>query len=279
VVACRHLIEAEDRLIRLFHVDAFTSVAFGGNPAAVCILDVQKDEHWMLQVAAEMNLLETAFLTAQTDGYGLRWFTPAKEVSLCGHATLASAHVLWEEGIVDKLQGIHFHTLSGMLSASRNGEMVQLDFPARIVEPARNDERINEAVGAEPTHTSKFRVPNGIVYLLEYENEVIVRELKPDFRRLAETDGRAFIATSRTEMDGHDFVSRYFAPAVGINEDPVTGSAHCYLAPYWSKRLGKTQLVGFQASQRSGSVRCRLVKDRVYLEGKAVTVFKGELIA
>jgi PhzF family phenazine biosynthesis protein len=269
----------EEQLIRLFQVDAFASTPFHGNPAAVCIPDVQKDEPWMMHVAAEMNLSETAFLSPQTDGYGLRWFTPTKEVSLCGHATLASAHILWEEGLVSDQQEIHFRTLSGLLIAKSKGKLIQLDFPARMVEPTKSNLSINEALGAVPVSTNRYAVPNGTIYLLEYQSETIVRELKPDFKRLSETDGRAIIVTGKSDSDGQDFVSRYFAPAVGIDEDPVTGSAHCYLAPYWSARLGKTDLIGFQASQRNGYVRCRHDRDRVYLEGSAVTIFKGTLLA
>jgi len=251
---------------------------FHGNPAAVCIPDVQKDEGWMMRVATEMNLSETAFLSAQTDGYGLRWFTPAKEVSLCGHATLASAHILWEEGLVSGQQEIHFNTLSGLLIAKRSGKLIQLDFPARIVEPTESNASINQALGAVPVSTNRFAVPNGLVYLLEYQSEAIVRGLRPDFKRLSETDGRAIIVTGKSDSDKQDFVSRYFAPAVGIDEDPVTGSAHCYLAPYWSAKLGKMDLIGFQASQRNGYVRCKFNRDRVYLEGSAVTIFKGRLL-
>jgi PhzF family phenazine biosynthesis protein len=269
----------EDRLTRLFQVDAFASKPFHGNPAAVCIPDVQKDEGWMMYVAAEMNLSETAFLSTQSDGYGLRWFTPTKEVSLCGHATLASAHILWEEGLVSDRHEIHFNTLSGLLIAKRSGKLIQLDFPARIVEPTESNVSINEALGATPVSTNRYAVPNGTIYLLEYQSETIVRGLKPDFKRLSETDGRAIIVTGKSDSDEQDFVSRYFAPAVGIDEDPVTGSAHCYLAPYWSAKLGKTDLIGFQASQRNGYVRCKHDKDRVYLEGSAVTISKGALLS
>jgi PhzF family phenazine biosynthesis protein len=268
----------EGGMIRLFQVDAFANMPFGGNPAAVCIPDVPKDDRWMMQIASEMNLSETAFLSAKPDGYGLRWFTPAKEVSLCGHATLASAHILWKEGYVRDNQDIHFNTLSGLLIARRNGKSIQLDFPARFVEPAENNSPINEALGAAPAFTNRYTIPNGTIYLLEYLNEETVRGLKPDFMRLLATDARAVIVTSKSDSDKQDFVSRYFAPKVGIDEDPVTGSAHCYLAPYWSAKLGTTNLTGFQASQRGGYIRCEHAKDRVYLEGEAVTIFKAELL-
>ena len=266
-------------MISLFQVDAFADKPFHGNPAAVCIPDVQKDDRWMMNVAAEMNLSETAFLSAQADGYNLRWFTPTKEVSLCGHATLASAHILWEQGFVGDNQAIRFDTLSGLLIAKRNGALIQLDFPARLVESTESNVGINDALGVVPISTNRYAISNGTIYLLECQSETIVRGLKPDFKRLSDTDGRAVIVTARSDSDRQDFVSRYFAPAVGIDEDPVTGSAHCYLAPYWSAKLGKNEMVGFQASQRSGYVRCRLDRDRVYLEGSAVTIFKGSLLA
>jgi PhzF family phenazine biosynthesis protein len=266
-------------MISLFQVDAFTDVPFKGNPAAVCIPDKPKNEHWMMQVASEMNLSETAFLLPDNSNFNLRWFTPQKEVSLCGHATLASAHILWEEGYVRDNQDIHFNTMSGPLIAKKKAKSIQLDFPARLVELVESNLDINKALGATPTCTSRYTSPKGIIYLLEFENENYVRELKPDFVCLRLTDARAVIATAKADSDDHDFVSRYFAPAVGINEDPVTGSSHCYLAPYWSAKLAKPNLIGFQVSQRTGYVQCQHDGDRVYLEGKAVTIFKTELLA
>ena len=266
-------------MIKLFQVDAFTEVPFSGNPAAVCLLDTPKDEQWMMNVASEMNLSETAFLSAHEGGYNLRWFTPLKEVSLCGHATLASAHVLWEQGYVSAGKDIQFYTMSGLLTAKRRDESIQLDFPARFVELAENNLSINEALGAIPLQSNSYTIPKGRIFLLEFGNEDIIRGLTPDFRRLAATDARAVIVTAKSDSEIQDFVSRYFAPAVGIDEDPVTGSAHCYLAPYWAAKLGKQELIGLQVSKRSGYVRCKHISDRVFIMGKAVTIFKTELLA
>jgi PhzF family phenazine biosynthesis protein len=261
----------------LYHVDAFTDVPFKGNPAAVCLTDEPRPDSWMSSIAVEMNLSETAFLHKEPNGYGLRWFTPRKEVSLCGHATLASAHILWEEHLASGHEEIAFSTMSGVLSARWSAGSIELDFPARLVEPTSSNVPLNRALGLSPKATTKYATPKGTIYLLELENEVMVRELTPDFKSLAETDARAVIVTAGSSSAQQDFVSRYFAPAVGIDEDPVTGSAHCCLAPYWSAKLGKIALTGYQASQRGGFIKCRHVGERVFLQGNAITIFKAEL--
>ncbi|HKR63542.1 MAG TPA: PhzF family phenazine biosynthesis protein [Thermoanaerobaculia bacterium] len=255
--------------MRLLQVDAFTSEAFRGNPAAVCLLDRERDAKWMQDVAAEMNLSETAFLLPQGDDFSLRWFTPAVEVALCGHATLASAHALWEE------QGrthTRFHTKSGVLTAERRGEDIELDFPATREERSDPPPALLESLGVtNPVYVGR----NKFDYLVEVESEEIVRSLKPDHARLRTIPVRGVIVTSRSHE--FDFVSRFFAPGSGIDEDPVTGSAHCCLTPYWSARLGKNEMTAFQASARGGVVRVRLEGDRVKLRGRAVTVLRGEL--
>jgi PhzF family phenazine biosynthesis protein len=265
-------------MVRLYHVDAFTDAPFKGNPAAVCLTPEPRAEQWMMSVASEMNLSETAFLQKHADGFRLRWFTPKAEVTLCGHATLASAHVLWEEGMVGQSEDIHFHTMSGVLTARRVDPFIELDFPARLTEPAPSNSALTQALGAEPQCTHTYKTAKGTIFLLELETEAMVRKLRPDFKSLAATEARAVIVTARSSTAGQDFVSRYFAPAVGIDEDPVTGSSHCCLAPYWSSKLGRNTLTGYQASSRGGHVRCRHVGDRVCIQGKAVTVFRAELI-
>lgn len=259
-------------MTRITVVDAFTDRPFGGNPAAVCVLDRWPDGDWMQAVAAEMNLSETAFLVPEGGGFGLRWFTPTVEVDLCGHATLASAHVLWEEGRVAPDARIDFQTRSGTLSAQRDGAWIVLDFPAlppREIEPPPG---LIEALGAEPLWVGE--APH--FFLVEVESEDAVRALDPDFRALTAFGDRNPIVTARGEGE-HDFVSRFFAPGAGIDEDPVTGSAHCVLGPYWAARLGCDEMLAVQASLRQGTVRVRLVGDRVLLGGQAVTTLRGEL--
>lgn len=220
--------------LKIVQVDAFTDKPFAGNPAAVCVLPQPADERWMQTVAREMNLSDTAFLYRRDDGFDLRWFTPMAEVDLCGHATLASAHVLWEDGHLKASEQARFHTRSGLLTAERKGEWIELDFPATLEEPTAAPEGLLEALGVKPEYIGKNR---------------------------------------------YDFVSRFFGPAAGIDEDPVTGSAHCCLGPYWKKRLGKDQFVAYQASARGGVIRVRVGGKRVYLGGQAVTVLRGELLA
>ena len=257
--------------MRLWHVDAFAAEPFTGNPAAVCLLDRPRDDSWMQSVAAEMKHSETAFLLPEGSAWRLRWFTPATEVDLCGHATLASAHVLFmKEG---GLGGIRFLTRSGELEASRKGDLIELDFPALPAAEEPPPPGLLEALGARARSTHRSRFDR----LLEFDSEDAVRALAPDFRALLEVDTRGVIVTARGRR--HDFVSRFFAPRVGVDEDPVTGSAHCVLAPFWAARLGKEEMVGFQASPRGGEVRVRLEGDRVFLGGRAVTVLEGELKA
>ena len=266
--------------VPLFQVDAFTAEPFAGNPAAVCLLDREAEAGWMQSVAAEMNLAETAFLRPLASGddavFGLRWFTPAAEVELCGHATLASAHVLWSEGRVAAGRPIRFRTLSGELSASDRDGVVELDFPA--TPPAASDPPAGllEALGV-PAQAVRWAGRSRFDHLLDLGSEAAVRGLEPDFRRLRELTTRGVIATAPSDADQFDFMSRFFAPAVGIDEDPVTGSAHCALGPYWTGRLGRADLVGYQASRRGGVVRTRTAGDRVLLGGQAVTVLRGEL--
>jgi PhzF family phenazine biosynthesis protein len=259
----------------LFQVDAFTDRAFAGNPAAVCLLPEPGDDLWMQAVAAEMNLSETAFLLAEGDGYRLRWFTPKVEVDLCGHATLASAHVLWTEGRVPPASTINFHTKSGLLKAARRGSLIELDFPSEPPQPASPAPGLLEALGVSSTFVGKNRFD----FLVEVESEEVVRKMAPDFARLALIEVRGVIVTAKSANPQYDFVSRFLAPWAGINEDPVTGSAHCCLGPYWRDRLGKDEFVAYQASARGGVVHVRVAEDRTYLGGQAVTVLRGELIA
>lgn len=259
--------------LRIVQVDAFTSTPFAGNPAAVCVLPGPRPDPWMQDVAREMNLSETAFLLKQDGGFNLRWFTPAVEVELCGHATLASAHVLWEDGHLKPGTQAQFHTKSGLLTADRQGDWIELDFPAKREEPAEIPVGLAEALGAQAQYVGK----NQFDYLVEVESESEVRNIRPDFTRLAALPVRGIIVTSRSSSREFDFVSRFFAPAAGVNEDPVTGSSHCCLTPYWAKRLGKNEMIAYQASARGGVVKVRLVGERVKLAGQAITVMRGEL--
>lgn len=265
--------------VALFQVDAFTNRPFAGNPAAVCLLDGPAPDAWMQQVAAEMNLSETAFLYPEASGQRLRWFTPRMEVDLCGHATLATAHVLWTEGGLPADMPAVFESRSGRLKARRVGDGIELDFPATPVSDEPLDpgvlEPLAEALEAEILSAGRSRFD----ILVELASEADVRALAPDFRRLATLPVRGVIATSRSDAAEFDFVSRFFAPAAGVDEDPVTGSAHCCLAPFWAPRLSRHELVGHQVSARGGVVKVRWSGDRVALSGQAVTVLRGELSA
>jgi PhzF family phenazine biosynthesis protein len=258
-------------------VDAFTDTPFAGNPAAVCILEVERDDAWMAAVAREMNLSETAFLAKRDDGWSLRWLTPAVEVDLCGHATLASAHLMWEDGHAAPGEEVRFHTRSGILTGRRGERGISLDFPAVPAEPSPQPEGLSRALGAVARYVGRSRFD----LLVELESEAAVRGLRPDFDRLGRLLDRGVIVTGRADdpAAGYDFVSRFFAPAVGVNEDPVTGSAHCTLGPHWSEALGKRELVGYQASPRGGTVRVAVEGGRAVLTGNAVTVWRGELVA
>jgi len=260
---------------RVHVVDAFTDRAFGGNPAAVCILAGARDDTWRQAVAREMNLSETAFLEKRADGgYTLRWFTPAVEVDLCGHATLASAHILWESGELAAGQKALFHTRSGILSAIKQGDWIEMDFPAEPEKAADAPAELVEALGVKFVYTGRNRFD----YLIEVDGEETVRALNPDMTRLKKVDMRGVIVTSRSRSADYDFVSRFFAPAVGVDEDPVTGSAHCCLGPYWGGKLGKKSLRAYQGSSRGGILRVGLRDDRVLIGGQAVTVLQAELV-
>jgi len=259
--------------MKLLQVDAFTSKPFKGNPAAVCFLDGAREDRWMASVAAEMNLAETAFLTPHADGWSLRWFTPVVEVDLCGHATLASAHAIWSENIsADDV--LRFHTRSGVLTAKRDGDFIELDFPAKRGEAITAPAGLLDALGnSEAAYVGR----NQFDYLVEFATEADVRNLQPDHAVLRQLPVRGIIVTARAGGE-YDFISRFFAPGSGIDEDPVTGSSHCCLTPYWSQRLGKTEMNAYQASPRGGAIRVRLDGDRVKLAGQAVTVLRGELL-
>jgi PhzF family phenazine biosynthesis protein len=259
----------------LYIADAFTSQPFGGNPAAVCLLERPAPVDWMQGLAREMNLSETAFVVPQGEGYGLRWFTPTVEVDLCGHATLATSHVLWQEAGVPNDRTLHFQTLSGILSCTRRDGWISMDFPAIPARPVDAPVGLNEALGANPVAVgrSKFDL------IVELPSEQAVREVSPDFQKLLTIPVRGTIVTARSDDPEFDFVSRFFAPAVGVNEDPVCGSAHCCLGPYWGERLAKDQLLGRQVSQRVGIIRVTLQGERLQISGQAVTTLRGAVDA
>jgi len=260
--------------MRLLQIDAFTDQPFRGNPAAVCLLDRERDAEWMQNVGKEMNLSETAFLLPRADGWSLRWFTPAVEVDLCGHATLASAHALWEERLLPPGETARFHTRSGLLTAKKAGDWIELDFPATREQKSEPPAALLEALGiASPRYVGR----NKFDYIIEVASEDEVRRLSPNHAALRQIPMRGVIVTSRASNGNYDFVSRFFAPGSGIDEDPVTGSAHCCLTPYWSERLKKNEFNAYQASPRGGVLRVRLDGDRVKLAGRAVTVLRGEL--
>jgi PhzF family phenazine biosynthesis protein len=262
--------------VRFVQVDAFTSEPFAGNPAAVVVLTSPKDDEvWMQHVAAEMNLAETAFLHRRPDGsFDLRWFTPTVEVDLCGHATLASAHALWEQGQLQPGQTAQFHTRSGLLTATRDGEWIELDFPATPDTACDAPAGLIDALGVTPRYVGQSRFD----YLVELEHEDAVGRIAPNMAGLKLLGVRGVIVTAPSSTSGTDFVSRFFAPGSGIDEDPVTGSTHCCLTPFWSRKLGKTELVARQLSARGGVLRVKLDGDRVKLGGQAVTVLKGEIL-
>lgn len=256
--------------MRIIQVDAFIDGPSSGNPAGVCVLTTHREDDWMQAVATEMNLSETAFLRSRADGvYDLRWFTPTEEVDLCGHPTLASAHVLWTEGIVDITSRIDFDTKSGRLSTSFQDGWVQMDFPLEAPTPVEAPADLESALGMKPVEVMQNRLD--LFVLLD--NEAAVRSLAPDLLALAQLDARGIVVTTLADRDTPaDFVSRFFGPRVGVPEDPVTGSAHCGLAPLWAEKTGRQELVGYQASRRGGIVRVQLHKaDRVFLSGRAVT--------
>lgn len=259
--------------ITIYQVDAFTDQPFKGNPAAVCLLDQTREAEWMQAVAAEMNLSETAFLTPEHDGYRLRWFTPKKEVKLCGHATLASAHVLYEEKLLKQGEQARFYTLSGLLTAGYHDKgLIELNFPVTRVSSCEAPAGLIEALGVKPIFIGR----SDDDYLIEVASEEEVRKTAPDFGRLKEVSCRGVAITALANSEEYDFVSRFFAPAVGVNEDPVTGSAHCRLTPYWQAKLHKNEFIAYQASERGGFLLLVADGDRVRIGGKAVTVLKGQ---
>lgn len=260
--------------MRIFQVDVFTDKPFSGNPAAVCILTQEQSERWMQNVAREMNLSETSFLLRQGDDFNLRWFTPAVEIDLCGHATLASAHILWEEGYLKPDEEARFHTRSGLLIAKRKDGWVELDFPIERENKTSYPPELPEALGITPKYVGKNRFD----YLVEVDSEETVRKIKPDFAILETIPMRGVMVTSIAKSPGYDFVSRFFAPMSGVNEDPVTGSSHCCLGPFWQNRLNRDKFIAYQASERGGILRVCVGEDRVYISGQAVTVLRGELV-
>lgn len=251
-------------------VDAFTHEPFRGNPAAVCVLAAEPEEGWMRRVAREMNLSETAFLAPRNGGWSLRWFTPTVEVALCGHATLASAHVLFETQGVER--AVFYTRESGELVTAHQGDRIEMDFPARPCQAAEPPPGLEAALGARLVWTGKTTYD----YLVEVETEEVVRSLAGDHSKLAALPVRGVIVTAKAQR--YDFVSRFFAPGSGVPEDPVTGSAHCSLAPYWAAKLGKTRMQAFQASERGGEVEVEVRGERVMLGGRAVTTWRGELL-
>jgi PhzF family phenazine biosynthesis protein len=258
---------------QLIQVDAFTDKPYHGNPAAVCLLSRPAPDTWLRDVANEMNLSETAFLLAEKDQWRLRWFTPTVEVDLCGHATLAAAHVLWELGKLAPDQPARFVTRSGLLTAAKSGDWIELDLPADPAEETTAPAELVEALHTPIVHTAQGKFD----YLVEVESEAMVRDLAPDIRLLAELTTRGICVTAPATTAGFDFVSRFFAPGAGIDEDPVTGSAHCMLGPWWAERLHKQTLTAAQISARGGVVRVQVGPERVWLGGQAVTVLRGEL--
>ncbi len=260
----------------IVQVDAFTNKPFSGNPAAVCVLSSPKDDSWMQNVAQEMNLSETAFLIKQQDGYNLRWFTPATEVPLCGHATLASSHVLWSENHLSDNESARFHTKSGLLIAKKQQDWIELDFPANPSEEVSTTAELSQALGVP----IKTVMKNSLGYLVEVESEELVREMQPNFTLLSELFPEVIVTSLAENSSEFDFVSRFFAPGLGINEDPVTGAAHCCLAPYWRNKLNKDEFLAYQASTRGGVVKVKYPgENRVFLSGQAVTVLRGEIIS
>ena len=258
--------------MRVFQVDSFTDELFKGNPAGVCMFVDNESDRWMQDMAAEMNLSETAFLKKVEDGYELRWFTPTDEVDLCGHATLASAHVLWETGELDVAQEATFFTRSGVLKAAKMGDWIKLDFPSEEAEPISPPQELVDGLNVRLIYVGQNRMD----YLVEIESETVLRNLRPDKEMLSKLTNRGVIVTCKSDSDKFDFVSRFFAPAIGIDEDPVTGSAHSCLGPYWKKKLSKDNFIAYQASARGGVLQLH-VADRIYISGQAKTVFSGAM--
>lgn len=261
--------------IQIFQVDSFTVKPFSGNPAGVCILEQPKNENWMQSVAAEMNISETAFLLPKGSGYNLRWFTPTTEVDLCGHATLASAHILYEFGFYEQDELIEFYTRSGKLISSFDKGFIELDMPRLNPVEIETPKNLVSALGSEPVKTAVYEQKT-IIAELEDDDQVI--NFIPDFKKIADLPYTDITITAKSKNPKYDFVTRFFSPRSGINEDPVTGSVHCLLGPYWSMKLGKEKFLAYQASPRRGEIRVRLSNDRAFIGGKAITVFRGDLV-
>jgi PhzF family phenazine biosynthesis protein len=257
--------------IRLYQVDAFTDKVFGGNPAAVCLLEEGLEDDLMQHIAAENNLSETAFVVKGKGEYEIRWFTPNSEVDLCGHATLASAHVLFHHYHLSGSRIIFQSVASGQLDVLKEGSLLTLDFPADTINQVEVPQKLYDAIGMPAVESYRGRSD----YLLIYEEQKDVEGIFPDFTRLMDIDLRGIIVSA--PGNDTDFVSRFFAPGLGINEDPVTGSAHTTLVPFWSDRLGKGVLTARQLSQRKGDLRCKALGDRVHISGRAVTYLVGEI--
>lgn len=260
--------------MRIYTVDAFTDKIFGGNPAGVCILENDIGDELKQNIAAEMNLSETAFVTRQENEFGLRWFTPVSEVELCGHATLASAHILWETGFLSAGETAVFNTrYKGRLYAELNEEGIQLDFPSNPPSQTEHESDVKKCLQTEPVYIGLA----GNHFLAELKSEKEVREYKPDIEAIMKLPRYGLIVTAASPEGRYDIVSRFFAPAVGVNEDPVTGSAHCVLGPYWGGRLGKNILKAYQASARGGELTVEVSGNRTLLTGKALTVIEGKM--
>jgi predicted PhzF superfamily epimerase YddE/YHI9 len=256
----------------IYIVDAFTDKPYKGNPAAVCFLESEKSDRRMQSIANEMNLSETAFLMKQGGDYSLRWFTPEAEVDLCGHATLASAHILWEEKIF-KGNEIRFMTKSGLLSAIKDGSWIQMNFPLVLEQKNIPPTELIEGLGVSFGYVGKTRQD----YIVELGNEEAVSELQPNFNLLKSGNFRGVIVTSKSNRSGIDFVSRCFYPALGVDEDPVTGSAHCCLGPYWKSKLNKNELTALQLSKREGLLKLMVLEERILISGQAITTLSGKL--
>jgi PhzF family phenazine biosynthesis protein len=257
----------------IFQVDAFTNQPFNGNPAGVVLLNKGQSEDWMLSVAREMNLSETAFLIGEKTSYNLRWFTPATEVDLCGHATLSAAHILYEKGIVEKSELIEFTTRSGVLTISYVDGWIEMDFPSFTAEEVTLGDAYIQALKCKPVEIYS----SGVNIMAVFSDPEDIYNLSPDFNLIKQLDAQGVIATSLSDVSEFDFISRYFAPRLGVNEDPVTGSAHCSLGPYWEKILNKKFLRAKQVSDRGGELQIRIESGRTFICGQAVTVFSGKI--
>ena len=259
--------------MKIFTVDAFTDKLFSGNPAGVCILDEDMSENTMLSIAAEMNLSETAFVKKIDEGFSLKWFTPKVEVQLCGHATLATAHILWEQGILSQNDEARFHTLSGLLTVTNDNGEYEMNFPAYTVKDVSPNEKLIEALKVTPVNFAEAEYH----YICELESEEQLRNVFPSMESFMGLEKFGTIITAKSNSNDYDFVSRFFAPSKGVNEDPVTGSAHCSLGPYWMQKTGRDYFTAYQASQRGGVVKIKMNDGRVLLKGRAVTFLRGDI--